>query len=113
MDSISSKKNWNIFFQREDYTSLLKKYLVSPYPKMINVFRGERTGWNKMFILSKSEIEVSGIESKFLIPYLKSPDELQTIEFEQKKSGNELSNGNNLLLHFLKNSPLPSFLLFI
>lgn len=50
-------------------------------PKVIDAFRGERTGWNPMFVIPVAEVKQSGVEKKFLVPYVKSPTEFDTLEF--------------------------------
>lgn len=53
------------------------------YPNVINVFRGERTGWNEMFVIPERDVASSGIENQYLLPYVKSPTELERIEFDE------------------------------
>ena len=55
--------------------------MTAIYPDVIDVFRGERTGWNPMFIIPSQKVKASRIEKKFLFPYVKSPTEFETLEF--------------------------------
>jgi hypothetical protein len=32
---------------------------------VIDVFRGERTGWNDMFVIPEKEVIASGVENQF------------------------------------------------
>src|SRR5690606_11949678 len=79
--SLQTHENWtkdfisaNLFKKFDDYTTEL-------FPSKIDVFRGERTGWNPMFIISEEDVINSAIEEDFLIPYLKDSSELDTIDF--------------------------------
>lgn len=83
LQSITDKDNWEKYFISanlfESFDSLLKQL----YPNVINVFRGERTGWNEMFIIPERNVASSGIENQYLLPYIKSPTELKRIEFDE------------------------------
>lgn len=83
-ESISSRENWNTYFISSDLLSNFDKSLIKLYPSKIDSFRGERTGWNDMFVLSEKEVNESKIEEQFLFPYVKSPTELKHIEFNDK-----------------------------
>lgn len=82
LQSIPEKDNWAKYFISanlfESFNSLLKQL----YPNVINVFRGERTGWNEMFVIPEQNVVSSGIENQYLMPYVKSPTELKRIEFD-------------------------------
>ncbi|NHZ87079.1 MAG: N-6 DNA methylase, partial [Planctomycetia bacterium] len=81
IESLSSEDNWSQYFISANLFNEYDNYMVSLYPSVIDVFRGERTGWNDMFIIPESKARGTGIEEKFLVPYLKSSHELQNIEF--------------------------------
>ena len=81
-NSLESQENWDTFFISADLFEQFDEHLIQLYPDVINSFRGERTGWNEMFVLSADEAEQTGIEEDFLEPYIKSPTELQRLEFE-------------------------------
>jgi hypothetical protein len=81
-NSISEKVNWDTFFISADLFKKFDAHLAQLYPDTIDAFRGERTGWNDMFVIPAKEIKSSGIEKKFLIPYVKSPTELKMLEFD-------------------------------
>jgi hypothetical protein len=81
-ESIPNKINWNTFFISPDVFKIFDKHLIQPYPNIIDSFRGERTGWNKMFVVSSTDKKNSGIENQFFIPYIKSPTELNSITLE-------------------------------
>lgn len=80
-DSIASKENWSKYFLSAHLFESFDHSLQQLYPHVIDVFRGERTGWNAMFVLPQGKVITSGIESDYLIPYVKSPTELEQIEF--------------------------------
>jgi hypothetical protein len=50
----------------------------------VDTFRGERTGWNPMFILDDTTISAYRIEKQYLEPYVKGPGELKTIKFHDR-----------------------------
>lgn len=80
--SLKTQENWGTYFISPNLFKTFDEHLIKLYPTSIDVFRGERTGWNEMFILSEEEVIESKIESTFLIPYLKSPSELNKIKFD-------------------------------
>ena len=80
-DSIAAQENWDTYFISSNLFDKFEKHLTEIYPKVIDAFRGERTGWNPMFVIPASEVKSSGVEKKFLVPYVKSPTEFETLEF--------------------------------
>lgn len=82
LHSLLDKDSWDKFFISTDLFGSFDRCLVQYHPKIINVFRGERTGWNDMFILSKKDIVNSQINPTYLQPYIKKPSELKHIEFD-------------------------------
>lgn len=81
INSMDENDNWSKYFLSADLFDNFDNSLSQLYPTIIDVFRGERTGWNDMFVLPKKDLASSGIESDYLIPYVKSPTELEQIEF--------------------------------
>lgn len=79
--SLNDLENWDTYFISADLFKKLNKQLTAIYPKAIDAFRGERTGWNPMFVIPAAKVNQSGIENKFLVPYVKSPTEFETLEF--------------------------------
>lgn len=80
--SILSEDNWDTFFISSQLFEKFDSQLTVLYPDIIDAFRGERTGWNEMFVIPSDEVADSGIEKKFLVPYVKSPTELKNLEFD-------------------------------
>jgi len=80
--SLDEQENWDTYFISADLFEKFDQQLTQLYPDTIDAFRGERTGWNDMFVIPSKEVRESGIENKFLIPYVKSPTELTTLEFD-------------------------------
>lgn len=80
-ESIITQENWSKYFISANLFEKFDEHLTELYPDVIDAFRGERTGWNDMFIIPESEVAGLGIESEFLIPYVKSPTELEVLEF--------------------------------
>ena len=81
-DSLVSKTNWGQFFLSTNLFDSFENCLTQYYPNIVKVFRGERTGWNPMFILKEEDVKASRIDGKYLVPYIKSSVELQQIEFD-------------------------------
>lgn len=81
-DSINKKENWSVFFISANLYGSFESCLTQYYPRIIDVFRGERTGWNKMFVIKEGVKTDIGIPDKYLLPYLKSTSGLSKISFE-------------------------------
>lgn len=81
-NSIAEQENWDTYFISAVLFEKFEQNLTQLYPNTIDAFRGERTGWNEMFVIPSKEVKTSGIEKKFLIPYVKSPTELTELEFD-------------------------------
>ena len=82
LNSIEQKDNWSKYFISPNLFEYFDACLTQLFPDVIEVFRGERTSWNDMFIIHDRNISASGVEDAFLIPYVKSSAELKRIEFE-------------------------------
>jgi hypothetical protein len=82
LESIASKENWSKYFISANLFENFDNCLTQLFPNVIDVFRGERTGWNDMFVIPEKEVIASGVENQYLVPYIKSPTELQQIEFD-------------------------------
>jgi hypothetical protein len=81
IESLKTQDNWSLYFISSYLFKRFESNLVRLYPKVFNAFRGERTGWNKMFVIPEKDIAETGIEPEFLIPYVKGPKDLETLEF--------------------------------
>ena len=84
LHSIQSGDNWSTYFISAGLFDKFDQNVKQLYPDIIDSFRGQRTGWNAMFIIPAGKVKESKIESKFLIPYVKSPTELKMLEFTGK-----------------------------
>ncbi|MBL1215072.1 MAG: SAM-dependent DNA methyltransferase [Ignavibacteriae bacterium] len=82
--SLEDKANWSQYFISANIFDLFLAHQAQLYPDFINVFRGERTGWNKMFIIPLEKVEESQIERQFLVPYIKGPVEIKSFEFKNE-----------------------------
>ena len=80
-NSLAEQENWGTYFITAQLFEKFEKHLTAIYPDVIDAFRGERTGWNRMFVIPSDKVKDSRIEKKFLIPYIKSPAEFETLEF--------------------------------
>jgi hypothetical protein len=78
--SILLQDNWDTFFISARLFEKFDENITLFHPNIITVTRGQRTGWNKMFFIPANKVIETGIETEFLIPYLKSSTELETIE---------------------------------
>lgn len=112
-NSLVNQENWSSYFISANLFEKFEDKLITIYPNVIDVFRGERTGWNKMFVIPLSEVIDSGIEKQFLIPYVKSPNEFETLKFggiynkylfvcdkQQSDLENNFSGANNWINKF-------------
>ena len=82
LGSLDSKTNWGQFFLSTNLFGSFENCLTQYHPNIVKVFRGERTGWNPMFVIKEENIKASHIDRKYLVPYVKSSSELQQIEFD-------------------------------
>lgn len=85
-DSIDKKTNWSEFFISPNIFEHFDNYLTDYCPRIFDVIRGERTGWNPMFIIKKDDKSKTGIDPKFLTPMIKSSSELSSILFSNNFS---------------------------
>ena len=81
IESLETQDNWSEHFISSNLLEMFNDCLTVLYPNVIDVFRGERTGWNEMFVIPNNKLTETGIEDNFLIPYVKSPTELEELEF--------------------------------
>lgn len=82
LDSLENKTNWGQFFLSTNLFGSFDNCLTQYHPNIVKVFRGERTGWNPMFVIKGENVKASHINEKYLVPYVKSSSELQQIEFD-------------------------------
>ncbi len=82
--SLAESLNWSQFFISPDMFGPLESMLVRYEGKVADIIRGERTGWNPMFVIPCSDTEKSRINREWLFPYIKSPSELHSIEFPER-----------------------------
>lgn len=80
LEATLNQENWDTFFIAQNPLSMFEKSVINPFPELIDVGRGTRTGQDKMFLLNQEQINDLKIESKFLQPTLKSSRNLKTIE---------------------------------
>lgn len=83
LNSLENKTNWGQFFLSTNLFGSFENCLTQYYPNIVKVFRGERTGWNPMFVIKEEDVKASHIDKKYLVPYVKSSSELQQIEFDE------------------------------
>jgi hypothetical protein len=78
---IKSQENWSTNFLAQEPLQKFREKLINPFPEFMDVGRGTRTGWDDMHILKMSDVKVFGIEGNFLIPILKSSQNLSKIHY--------------------------------
>lgn len=79
--SLKQGTNWDQFFVAIDPVAMFNKHLVKYVPNIFKVIRGERTGWNPMFVIPEKQTASSGVDMQYLVPYVKSSAEFNAIEF--------------------------------
>ena len=82
LNSVANKDNWDTLFISSKLFEKFDSHVIQLFPQIIDAFRGARTGWNEMFIISSKQVKESKIEERFLVPYVKSPTELKILEFD-------------------------------
>jgi len=81
-ESLAKECNWAQFFISARLFEAFDPNIIQYHGHVVNVIRGERTGWNPMFVIPIDKIGASEINQDFLRPYIKSPSEFQTIAFD-------------------------------
>lgn len=77
--AINQNGNWISFFSASPTIQKVGGDMVSPVTKIFRVFRGERTGWNDMFVVNRQRLRSNNIENEYLIPYIKSPSDIRSL----------------------------------
>lgn len=88
LNSLASQENWATFFVNQNPLSVFEKKLINPFPSVYDTGRGTRTGWDEMHIISNDENKSLKIEKEFLLPILKTSQELKTIAYNNKSEYN-------------------------
>jgi hypothetical protein len=88
VNSIISQENWATYFVSQNPLSIFEKKLINPFPNIYDIGRGTRTGWDEMHIISNEENRFLKIEKEFLLPILKTNQELRTIAYSNKSEYN-------------------------
>lgn len=82
--SLASQENWATYFVSQNPLGVFEKKLINPFPNIYDTGRGTRTGWDEMHIISNEENKSLKIEKDFLLPILKTSQELKTIAYSNK-----------------------------
>lgn len=82
--SLASQENWATYFVSQNPLGVFEKKLINPFPSIYDTGRGTRTGWDEMHIISNEENKSLKIEKDFLLPILKTSQELKTIVYSNK-----------------------------
>lgn len=88
IESLSTQENWSIYFIDENPLDSFSESLINPYPNIYDAGRGTRTGWDKMYIISNDENAKINIDSDFLLPTLKTSQELKSINYSDRTDYN-------------------------
>jgi len=88
INSLASQENWATYFVSQNPLSVFDTKLINPFPSIYDTGRGTRTGWDEMHIISNDENKSLKIEKEFLLPILKTSQELKTIAYSNKSEYN-------------------------
>jgi len=88
LNSLATQENWATYFVNQNPLSVFEKKLTNPFPSIYDTGRGTRTGWDEMHIISNDENKSLKIEKEFLLPILKTSQELKTIAYSNKSEYN-------------------------
>ncbi|MBW4362701.1 Eco57I restriction-modification methylase domain-containing protein [Flavobacterium taihuense] len=88
INSLVSQENWATYFVNQNPLGAFEKKLINPFPSIYDTGRGTRTGWDEMHIISNNENKALKIEKEFLLPILKTSQELKTIAYSNKSEYN-------------------------
>lgn len=88
VNSLSSQENWASYFVSQNPLGVFEKKLINPFPSLYDTGRGTRTGWDEMHIISNEENKSLKIEKEFLLPILKTSQELKTVAYSNKSEYN-------------------------
>ncbi len=88
INSLASQENWATYFVSQNPLSVFDTKLINPFPNIYDTGRGTRTGWDEMHIISNDENKSLKIEKEFLLPILKTSQELKTIAYSNKSKYN-------------------------
>lgn len=88
LKSLASQENWATYFVSQNPLGVFEKKLINPFPSIYDTGRGTRTGWDEMHIISNEENKSLKIEKDFLLPILKTSQELKTIAYSNKSEYN-------------------------
>jgi len=88
VNSLSSQENWATYFVSRNPLGVFDKKLINPFPSIYDTGRGTRTGWDEMHIISNEENKSLKIEKEFLLPILKTSQELKTVSYSNKSEYN-------------------------
>lgn len=86
--SLDTQENWQTYFISQNPLGVFEKTLINPFPVIYDTGRGTKTRWDKMYIISSKENKSLKIEKSFLLPILKTSQELNTIEYNNKSEYN-------------------------
>lgn len=87
-NSLVSQENWATYFVSQNPLGVFEKKLINPFPSIYDTGRGTRTGWDEMHIISNEENKSLNIEKDFLLPILKTSQELKTVAYSNKSEYN-------------------------
>src|SRR5690554_411795 len=88
LNSLVTQENWATYFVNQNPLAVFEKKLINPFPSIYDTGRGTRTGWDAMHIISNDENKTLKIEKEFLLPILKTSQELKTIAYSNKSEYN-------------------------
>lgn len=88
LNSLATQENWATYFVNQNPLSVFETKLINPFPTIYDTGRGTRTAWDEMHIISNDENKSLKIEKEFLLPILKTSQELKAIAYSNKSEYN-------------------------
>lgn len=82
--SITTEENWQTYFIAQDPLATFQKHLINPNNTHYKTGRGTRTGQDDFHIISNAENKTLKIDKQFLLPLLKTSQDVKAIHHTTK-----------------------------
>jgi N-6 DNA Methylase len=84
LNSLTTEENWQTYFIAQNPLDAFKNHLINPNKTVYTTGRGTRTGQDEFHIISAEENKTLNIDKQFLLPILKSSQEVKAIQYSTK-----------------------------
>ena len=84
LNSLQTEENWQTYFIAQNPLAVFSNNLINPNNVFYTTGRGTRTGQDEFHIISEEENKTLSIDNKFLLPILKSSQEIKAINYDTK-----------------------------